>query len=223
VGFTALYYHWENETEEIEFPLESIYSPYGESEEYTFDVDDEGFHPLLDQALDTQAAATGKVTHKGEDLHVFVSRIDESWEIDEEMHRILLDDFYPDVYYVRGVSISPYAKFRRSQLGITIAAFVIVVIAMIVISVTLFVPIYRFSEGLRLKAYNIRHKTSLKTKVTGMLSGIKKKGSRNSDKGSNKKTVSIEDRANSTERERENSPDARTNEAFSIESTATQQ
>eukprot|EP00475_Leptophrys_vorax_P025482 TRINITY_DN356_c0_g1_i2.p1 TRINITY_DN356_c0_g1~~TRINITY_DN356_c0_g1_i2.p1 ORF type:complete len:240 (-),score=67.99 TRINITY_DN356_c0_g1_i2:29-748(-) len=204
VGFTALYYHFEKEGEaEIEFPLSTIYSPYGKAENYIYDLDDESIHSLLDKSLDEQKSATGLLTIRGETLNIYVDRIDDSWEIDKTLHRNLLSEYYPDVYFARGVSLAPYDKFKQSQLAISLTAFFIVLLALVVISVTLYVPIYRFSLKLQ---KSLRSHSSVATfdnlltkvkdkvqKVTGGGSG-NKNSSRNSDKESNKKTVSTNDR-----------------------------
>jgi hypothetical protein len=161
-GFTGIYFV----SDENVYTLASSYSPVGSQGNYRYDLDLASMKDLVQEAHDLEASASSIITHEKESLAVYAVRADISFKLDANNAQTLAPEFYPQLYLVRGVSVSQWDPLLQKEFALSVSSFFIRAASMVFTCWMLYHPIRKFISQLDasvVKVYRDKHKKKPKS------------------------------------------------------------
>jgi hypothetical protein len=99
---------------------------------------------LVQQAYTNEAATSTTATIGKESLSMYAVRADISFKLDENDVSTIVPQFYPQLYLVRGVSVSQWDSLLSKELALSLSSFFIRAASMVFTCYMLYHPIRKF-------------------------------------------------------------------------------
>jgi hypothetical protein len=100
------------------------------------------------QAYTTEASTQSTIQVSNERLEMYAVRADLSFRLDKNNAETIAPEFYPQLYFVRGVSISQWDSFLQKELSLSLSSFFIRATNMVFTCWMLYHPIRKFISQL---------------------------------------------------------------------------
>jgi hypothetical protein len=125
-------------------PLAGVFAAYTQKQQYSYDVQGD-YAANIQESYKHGESEDVESKFNGEVLHYYIKRADLSYRLDDNGDQILLPEYYPPIMLIRGVSVSQWDSFKKSNLGLSLA---VVLVEFFVMTGTFFIlyrPIHKFA------------------------------------------------------------------------------
>jgi len=175
VGYTGIYYVDESTGQAN--VLTASYSATGTSGSYEYDIKSAAIEALVERSYYEEASCSDEVKLDQERMKMYVVRADLSFR-EDGAQKTLLPDYYPQMYFVRGVSSSKWDSLLQRELALSLSSFFIRMGTMTLTCWMLYHPIRKFTAQLDssvVKNYRDKHKKESSSDYLPQILGKKKK------------------------------------------------
>jgi hypothetical protein len=175
VGFTGVYYVDESDSGKVH-TLASSYASVGSKGDYQYDLDLASVKSLVSKAYSDEASTSSTTQVSKEYLEMYAVRADVSFRLDDNNVETIAPEFYPQLYFVRGVSITQWDSLLQKELALSLSSFFIRAASMVFTCWMLYHPIRKFISQLDASVIRVYQEKSKKFRKASSSSGSRGAG-----------------------------------------------
>jgi hypothetical protein len=146
-GFTGVFYVDQSNSGKV-YTLSSSYASVGSQGSFQYDLDLSSVKDLVQQAFVQEGSTSSTATIERDSLSLYAVRADISFKLDDNDVQTIVPEYYPQLYLVRGVSISQWDPLLQKELALSLSSFFIRAASMVFTCWMLFHPIRKFISQL---------------------------------------------------------------------------